>query len=328
MRKRRQEKSMTEFNEANWPWKGRVEQGEPMYGGRWHQHVRPFHADATGGVTLIGFPVDEGVRRNQGRTGAAAGPVAIRQLLGNMPMHVDQPIWDAGNVPCHDDRLEDAQWQLASKVSQAINRNALPIVMGGGHEVALGTYLGIRSAYPALQDLLILNLDAHFDLRDEAERTSGTSFLDMWHWSESRSMPFHYSVYGISRFANTRGLFARADKLGVSYVFDENMQSTEQVQIACDSLAARLASLDAVYLTICLDVLAPSYAPGVSAPAALGVPLFAVEMIVDLIVRSGKLIAADVAELNPRFDSDSRTARTAARLIAKLAQAAPYSPGA
>jgi arginase family enzyme len=73
-----------------------------------------------------------------------------------------------------------------------------------------------------------------------------------------------------------------------------------------------------VYLTIDLDVLPGAVAPGVSAPAALGVPLSVVEAMVMRVRASGKLRAADMAEYNPALDQDRRTARAAARLAYRL----------
>ncbi len=67
-------------------------------------------------------------------------------------------------------------------------------------------------------------------------------------------------------------------------------------------------------------------APGVSAPAALGVPLAHVEQLLDLVMASGLVVAADIAELNPAQDRDGLTARVAARLVARLARAAARQP--
>ena len=82
-----------------------------------------------------------------------------------------------------------------------------------------------------------------------------------------------------------------------------------------------LAGVDIVYLTICLDVVPAATAPGVSAPAAYGVSLEVVEALVDLVTVSGKLRLTDIAEMNPRFDIDQRTARVAARLVSRIAGA-------
>jgi formiminoglutamase len=62
-------------------------------------------------------------------------------------------------------------------------------------------------------------------------------------------------------------------------------------------------------------------APGVSAPASLGVPLHIVEQLVEQVMQSRKVLAADLAELNPTYDEAGRTARAAARLAARIARA-------
>jgi formiminoglutamase len=63
-------------------------------------------------------------------------------------------------------------------------------------------------------------------------------------------------------------------------------------------------------------------APGVSAPAARGVALDVIEPIIDAVAGSGKLRLADIAELNPALDIDQRTARVAARLVARVLETA------
>ena len=65
-------------------------------------------------------------------------------------------------------------------------------------------------------------------------------------------------------------------------------------------------------------VLPAATAPGVSAPAALGVPLSVVEAMVQRVRASGKLRVADIAEYNPSLDQDKRAARAAARLAYRL----------
>uniref|UniRef100_UPI0035566C5D arginase family protein n=2 Tax=Pseudomonadota TaxID=1224 RepID=UPI0035566C5D len=60
-------------------------------------------------------------------------------------------------------------------------------------------------------------------------------------------------------------------------------------------------------------------APGVSAPAARGVPMHLLEPLIERLRDSGRLRLIDLAELNPTFDIDSHTAKAAARLIHTLA---------
>lgn len=307
-------------------WQGRIDSEETGPSRRWHQHVQPLHAGARGGVTLIGFAVDEGVRRNAGRPGAAEGPRALRGALAGMPVLGEPAVFDAGDVHCADADLEAAQHALAGHVAAAIARDSLPLVLGGGHEVAWATFQGIVASQPLLQRLLIINLDAHFDLRVAARGNSGTPFRQIREHCAANGRPFDYRVFGISRFANTEVLFQRAEALGVRYWLDEALQDTTALAAAQRQLAADLADCEAVYLTVCLDVLPGGQAPGVSAPAPLGVPLAVVEALLDQVLASGRVIAADIAELNPRFDRDGLTARVAARVAARIARTAGSRP--
>ena len=89
-------------------WQGRVDTEEPGDSTRWHQRVQAFDAASHDGVALIGFAVDEGVRRNGGRPGAAQGPHALRGALANMPVLGEPALWDAGDVACPDAATDDA----------------------------------------------------------------------------------------------------------------------------------------------------------------------------------------------------------------------------
>lgn len=299
-------------------WQGRVDAGERGDTTRLHQIVNV--ADAAlppGAPVVLGFACDEGVKRNHGRPGAAAAPGEIRRMLANLPAHGLRALFDAGDVVCDGDRLEDAQRDLGAAVADLLARRARPVVLGGGHEMAFGTYLGLRAwldAQPAgARRLLIVNFDAHFDLRTARPASSGTPFDQIAVDCEARGLPFLYDCYGVSRAANTAALFARADELGVHYVEDSDMQE-RHLDRRLAELDRRLAGVDHVYLTIDMDGLPAATAPGVSAPAAYGVPLTVVEEMVKFIRASGKLRVADIAEYNPAFDIDRRTARVAARL--------------
>ena len=55
------------------PWRGREDAEETGDTRRWHHVMRRFDASTGGGAVLIGFPCDEGVRRNGGRRISAEG---------------------------------------------------------------------------------------------------------------------------------------------------------------------------------------------------------------------------------------------------------------
>jgi len=320
--------ALTQAADSDVVWHGRSDTGERGDTRRLFNIVQPLAPEASGDLAsdlagaavLIGFACDAGVRRNQGRVGAADGPRAIRRALASLPVHDVPALYDAGDVRCEGDALEDAQQALGQVVGAQLGRGALPIVLGGGHEVAWGTWQGLSAHLDAAGDtgrVLILNLDAHFDLRTARPGSSGTPFDQIAQACRVAGKPFDYACLGVSRLGNTASLFAHAQALGVHHVEDIDMQERhlDQRLAEIDALIAQVAH---VYLTIDLDVLPAAVMPGVSAPAAYGVPISVVEAVVTHVRASGKLRAADLAEFNPQFDRDGQSARVAARLVYRL----------
>ncbi|WP_339486050.1 formimidoylglutamase [Pseudomonas sp. EL_65y_Pfl2_R95] len=301
-------------------WSGRTDAAEGQSALRWHQWVQPYASEQAPGVTLLGLASDEGVKRNQGRTGARQGPSALRKALANLAWHGSTPVYDAGDVACDGAALETAQQHYAAKMSEMLGRGHLALGLGGGHEIALASFTGLADHLRSQESkprIGILNFDAHFDLRFAEQSSSGTPFLQIADYCQAAGMDFEYCCLGISQHNNTQSLFDQAEKLNVRFLLDRQMQSWNLPGIEA-FLQAFLSTVDHLYMTVCLDVLPASQAPGVSAPSAHGVDLTVVEHLVRLARASGKLRLADIAELNPSLDQDARTARIAARLLASM----------
>ena len=170
------------------PWTGRFD-GDGAEHRRWWQAVTPYaprrvQPGAPGPrrpAVILGFGSDAGVRRNKGRTGAAAAPAAIRAALGPLAFHLDREVHDAGDVTVAGDALEAGQARAGLAITSLLDAGQLPVVLGGGHETAFASYLGVAGSAAVREGLRlgVLNLDAHFDLRDEPVPSSGTPFLQM-----------------------------------------------------------------------------------------------------------------------------------------------------
>jgi formiminoglutamase len=313
------------------PWHGRVDAVDGDAGRRWHQVVRPFDQATRPGVVLCGLASDAGVRRNHGRPGAAEGPRTLRRYLANLAWHGGdgQALYDAGDVAVASDALEAAQAEYARRVAAALRAGHRAIGLGGGHEIAWGSYQAIAAALDGdarLRRVGIVNFDAHFDLRQPEQPgvgSSGTPFLQIAETRAAAGLPFSYLCVGISETANTPALFDRARALGVRHVADVDVGSAA----AESALRAFIDEHEAIYCTFCLDVLPPFVAPGVSAPSGLGIPLPRAIALLRLLVAAcrtvgapGKLVLADVAEYSPPHDApDGRTGRAAARIVYELA---------
>lgn len=292
-------------------WSGRSDGPGPEHA-RWHSVVRPLDVakpQAEPGVALLGFASDEGVERNHGRPGAAAGPAALRSALGSLALHHTHPLYDAGTITTQGTDLEGSHERLSDAVESLSRAGHLTIILGGGHETAFGSH---RGAFRAQGPLQIINLDAHFDLRTANVPTSGTPFKQISELVGRED--FDYSVLGISRPNNTPVLFDEASALGVTVVLDEELLSMDRAGLRA-TVERICAGAKPIHLSIDLDVLPAAQAPGVSAPAGLGVPVNIIRELALTIAATGRLALVDVVELNPTFDTDAHTAKLAARLI-------------
>jgi formiminoglutamase len=311
---------MDQFFTPAQTYKGRVDVAEGANALRWHQKLYPQSPQAND-FALLGFAVDAGVVRNQGRVGAHLGPAALRQVLANMAWHHGaSKVFDAGCVLCPNDELEAAQAFYGKQLLGLLNLGLRPFGLGGGHEIAYASWKGL-SEFAASQRHVprigILNFDAHFDLRLDARASSGTPFRQIAADCQARAWPFYYACLGISQASNTQALFEFAQTQNVWFELDRDLQQLSQTLSA--RLAQFLNKIDWLYISVCMDVFPAASAPGVSAPAAMGVPPAIVEALIHQACASAKLRYADIAELNPRFDIDARTAKLAARMLWNLA---------
>jgi formiminoglutamase len=271
-------------------------------------------------IAFVGFCSDEGVKRNKGRPGAVLGPDSLRKALANLPLskNSNKTFFDIGDIVCENGHLEKAQAELGELIYQLLNNHFFPVVLGGGHEVAWGHYLGLSQAY-IKQDLAIVNFDAHIDMRPlhEKQGNSGTSFLQIANDRLERGLAFNYNCIGVQKYGNSSDLFATAEKYKVRLVMAEEFH-LGGIETPLEIIEEIIAQSEKIYVTICLDVFAAAYAPGVSAPQPLGLSPWHVIPLLASLKNSGKLLGLDIAELSPPHDRDEMTAKLAAQLIAQI----------
>ena len=296
-------------------WKGRFDGDEPIYH-RLFQKVQldqDYDAISKNAFAIHGFAVDEGVRRNKGRQGAKNAPDVIRRNMSNFPVvQTNFNLFDFGNVYCENQNLEASQENLAQNVSEVLKREGKSIVIGGGHEVTFAHYSGVKKAFPN-KKIGIINFDAHFDNRIPEEgvgASSGTGF-----WQIAQEGPIHSIHIGIQKNSNTLKLFDIANEYRMKYILADQLYF-ENVSNLITQIDQFLARVDVLYVTICMDVFNAAIAPGVSALAYNGIfadPTFL--FLYRHLLKSNKMVALDVAEVNPEYDQQERTARLAASLL-------------
>jgi len=270
---------------------------------------------------LLGFASDIGVQRNGGRIGASKGPEHFRSSIGSLCWHGGTDGFvDAGNIIPENEDLETSHAELGKAIHHILETENTPFVIGGGHETAFGHFLGISSflkQHNPKAKLGILNIDAHFDLRPhKGIPHSGSPFLQAHEHAEQIDLDLKYFVYGINQDNNTKSLFNKADELGADYCLNTEIFNEEKQSLA--KVASFLEERDFIYLTICLDAFEAGIAPGVSAPAWNGLKVNHALNLINLVKDSSKLISADICELNPDFDQNGQTAKTAGSLFSSI----------
>src|SRR5699024_4449124 len=294
-------------------WTGRIDSESKSL--RFHQVMEeksPFDLEKYKGLAfgLVGFACDEGVKRNHGRAGAAFAPNEVRKMLANLPYTLQRAdIIDTGNIVCENEDLEKAQEKLGDAVGELLAKTYTPIIIGGGHETFYGHYLGARKFIGKEAQLGIINIDAHFDLREEERPSSGTMFRQILEADQQAG----YLCLGIQPHGNTKSLFAAAKQLNCSYVLEEDILKEQTFQLI-DSFCRRH---DYVVVTLCTDAIEAAAAPGVSAPSPFGLSTKVVRKLIRHVFANKNVLSFDLSEVNPLVDEGNKTVRLAAYLLAE-----------
>jgi formiminoglutamase len=271
-----------------------------------------------GQPVLVGFPCDEGVRRNHGRAGAAQAPAAIRAELYRLtgwdgPAQTDLAklnLLDIGNVRV-DAELATSQQRLGTVVHAIMQAGAVPMILGGGHETTYGHYLGYVEAQ---MECAILNVDAHLDVRTfSGGGHSGSPFRQAMEHASQPLQDGSYAVLGAQRqcVARAHEEYVRHHG-GRIYWWDRTRTIEQAAQWFMDELERCKSSKLPLIVTVDADAFCQADVPGVSAPNPFGMdgalwPALAFQAGVASCVRS-----LDVVEVNLPFDRDNQTSRWAA----------------
>lgn len=256
-------------------------------------------------IELIGLPSDA---NSSFERGPAQAPAAIRQALwsdrGNLACEDGQEIGvhfeltDRGDLPLTESASDDAL--IAAEVEASIRSGAVPLALGGDHAMSHAVVRGVHAVHGPVT---ILHFDAHPDLYDNFEdnpRSHASPFARIM----EAGLANRLVQVGIRTLnAHCR---VQAERFGVEIV--------PMAEFTPDTVPVLQGPL---YISIDLDGIDPAEAPGVSHPEPGGLTVR--EVLAVLRRQTAPIVGADVVELNPRFDSNERTAILAAKLVRELA---------
>jgi formimidoylglutamase len=258
-------------------------------------------------IALLGLADDLGVKLNNGRPGAKEGPRAFREALSKYgvadPHGYDWPtVFDAGDIIPAEGGAEDALHETHRRVTAAtkaiLDLGLFPIAIGGGHDLTFPFVRGVIEWHREKKSESIehgIYYDAHLDVRETVG--SGMPFRKL---IEDCCVK-HLVLHGINPFANSR---AHVDWFVAHGGRIRNWDAPPRPE-----------RLPPFFLSLDLDVLDASIAPGVSAINPSGAKMKVTQYALRRSAMAPGLRCFDIMELNPRFDIDHRTARVAAHLF-------------
>jgi formimidoylglutamase len=266
-------------------------------------------------VGLFGIPFDGAVL---GRPGARAGPDAIRQQMARLkPWTLGKGaaavgVRDWGNVRVPLD-VEGAHQATESAALAVLEAGQLPVALGGDHSL---TFPLVKAHEGRRERIGVINLDAHLDVRDyEGTPNSGTSFGRLL--ALGLVPGANLVEVGIRDFANADKYAQKVRKAGGTIIGADEWR---REGLAAIDRAIDVASrgVDAVYLSVDVDVLDQAHAPGVSAPTPDGIDTATLYAAIRRIAQRAPLAGVDFMETAPPLDREGITARAAAFGVMQL----------
>ncbi|WP_320673680.1 agmatinase [Prochlorococcus sp. MIT 1341] len=261
-------------------------------------------------IGIIGVPYDG---TTSFRAGTRFGPAAIREVSTSLETYCPQLKLDLENIDYADLGSLDIPIgkpkkviNLVKKGTKKIIRNGLkPLILGGEHSITSGAVQAVANFYP---DVIMIQLDAHADLRNQWQKTK---------YSHACAMRRCLDVLP------SKQLIQVGIRSGTKEEFDEidlqkRMVSTENGELANSLTKALSPHKDKpIYLTVDLDWFDPSVLPGTGTPEPGGFYWNDFASLLD-VIRQYNLIAADVVELAPELDPSKCSSVLAAKVTRSL----------
>ena len=271
-------------------------------------------------IVILGCPQDEGVRRNNGRAGAAEAPDAIRRQFYKLTTFNIKPkipnlksqILDLGNIKLGDS-LEVTHDNHTEVVSQLLEDGKRIVVLGGGNDISYADGAAMSAAFGP--DMWIgVNVDAHLDVRIAEERNSGTPYRQLLDERLLRPDLF-YEVGYQTHFASPI-YYDYIRELGVNRISLELLRSRETPDLELkesirEKFIGQSSSLN-TFFGFDMDAVRSADAPGTSAPSPLGLRAGEFIQLVKYAASLANTKIIEFTETNPLFDIDDRTTKLVA----------------
>jgi agmatinase len=224
---------------------------------------------------------------------------------------------DCGDIVRGAESFDAYSRSITNIVMQLLAQGAIPIVIGGDH----GTTIPVLRAYETVEDLCVVQIDAHLDWVDERDGVKDGFSSPMRRASE---MPWVSSVVQIGLRGQGSARQKEADDAAACSK-SLLIKAEELHEQGVSNILKCIPDARYYYLTVDADGLDPSIAPGVAYPTPGGVTYYQLFNLMRGLAAKGKLTGMDFVEVVPEYDVANITSLFAARQILNFAGLAARS---
>lgn len=290
-------------------------------------------------IRIIGVPMDLG----QSRRGVDMGPSALRVAgLQSRLKQLGHTVEDIGNVavkqpeeqPYGEKRakylneIAETCRGLAEMTEQTLAEGFLPVVLGGDHSIAIGSCSGVSDFFRKQSKKIgYLWLDAHGDMNTPESSPSGNvhgmplaaligygapELVDLLGY-KPKVEPRHVAIVGV------RDLDAKERRLvkesGVHAFTMRDIDERGMREVMSEALRFAMDDTDGVAVSLDMDVIDPSDAPGVGTPVRGGITYREAHLGMEMIADSEAMVSLEIVEINPVIDLHNTTALLGVEMV-------------
>ena len=290
-------------------------------------------------VRIIGVPMDLGASRR----GVDMGPSALR--VGGLATHIKQMglhLEDIGNIPVKQpeeqhygekkakylNEIAETCQGLADIVEKSLEEGMIPIVMGGDHSIAVGTMGGVSRYFQKKEKRIgLVWLDAHADMNTPDTSPSGNIHGMPLASIVGFGAPELTDLVGPKPMVNPRNvcLVGARDidtkekriikESGVHVFTMRDLDERGMREVMAEALRFANDDTDGVAVSLDLDFVDPSDAPGVGTPVRGGVTYREAHLAMEMLADSKGVVSLEVVEVNPVIDHHNQTAVLGVELL-------------
>jgi agmatinase len=272
-------------------------------------------------VAVLGAPFDLGTTN---RPGARFGPRALRASAYEPgTYHLDLGIeffdWlevvDVGDAHCPHGQVQQSLDNIRAKVASVVEHGIVPVVIGGDHTVTWPAATAVADRY-GYGRVGMVHFDAHADTADTLDGNLASHGTPMRRLIDSGAIPARNFVQiGLRGYWPGEDVWQWMSDQGMHWhLMDEVLQRGLDAVIT-DAIAEAMDGVDHLYVSIDIDSLDPSYAPGTGTPEPGGIVAADLLRAVRRLAIETPIVGFDVMEVAPAYDHADATVNVAHRLI-------------